>query len=118
MNTSAYGRCEKSHGLAMSSRVMAIEVERTGLRALALQSLAGRQRAHRARRAERHRHQETRRTSRTCFPGHQDEYFDLVDPETIRPIDVVEGPVRAALAVWIGKTRLIDNIPCEPGSAQ
>src|ERR1700730_12017887 len=104
MNTSAYGRCEKSNGFAMSSRVLAIEVERTGLRALSLQSLAGRQRANRARRAEGHRHQETRRTSPTCFPGHQDEYFDLVDPETIRPIDV-EGPVRAALAVWIGKAR-------------
>ena len=48
---------------------------------------------------------------------HQDEYFDLVDPETIRPIDVVEGPVRAALAVWIDETRLIDNVLCEPGSA-
>ena len=30
MNTSAYGRCEKSHSFAMSSRVLAIEVERTG----------------------------------------------------------------------------------------
>jgi pantoate--beta-alanine ligase len=42
------------------------------------------------------------------------EYFDLVDPETIRPVDVVERPVRAALAAWIGKTRLIDNVLCEP----
>ena len=49
---------------------------------------------------------------------HQDEYFDLVDPETIRPIDVVEGPVRAALAVWIGEIRLIDKVLCEPGYAQ
>jgi pantoate--beta-alanine ligase len=42
------------------------------------------------------------------------EYFDLVDPETIRPVDAVEGPVRVALAAWIGKTRLIDNVLCEP----
>jgi pantoate--beta-alanine ligase len=42
------------------------------------------------------------------------EYFDLVDPETIRPVEVVNAPIRAALAVWIGKTRLIDNVLCEP----
>jgi len=42
------------------------------------------------------------------FPAIKMKYFDLVDPETIRSIDVVEGPVAAALAVWIGKTRLIE----------
>lgn len=42
------------------------------------------------------------------------EYFDLVNPDTIRPVDVVEAPVRAALAAWIGNTRLIDNVLCEP----
>jgi pantoate--beta-alanine ligase len=42
------------------------------------------------------------------------EYLDLVDPVTIRPVDYVERPVRAALAAWIGKTRLIDNVLCEP----
>jgi hypothetical protein len=30
----------------------------------------------------------------------------MVDPETLRPVNAVEGPVRAALAVWIGKTDL------------
>jgi pantoate--beta-alanine ligase len=42
------------------------------------------------------------------------EYLELVDPDTIRPVDVVSAPVRAALAVWIGETRLIDNVLCEP----
>ena len=42
------------------------------------------------------------------------EYLDLVDPDTIRPVDYVDSPVRAALAAWIGKTRLIDNVLCEP----
>jgi len=44
------------------------------------------------------------------------EYFDLVDPDTIRPVDVIRAPVRAALAAWIGETRLIDNVLCEPPS--
>lgn len=47
-------------------------------------------------------------------PGIRLEYFDLVDPDSIRPVDVVDAPVRAAMAVWIGKTRLIDNVLCEP----
>jgi len=42
------------------------------------------------------------------------DYFELVDPDTIRPVDVVEAPVRAATAIWIGETRLIDNVYCEP----
>ena len=42
------------------------------------------------------------------------DYFELVDPSTIRPLDVVEAPVRAAGAMWIGDIRLIDNIYCEP----
>jgi hypothetical protein len=42
------------------------------------------------------------------------EHFELMDPDTIRPVDVVRAPVRAALAVWIAETRLIDNVLCEP----
>jgi pantoate--beta-alanine ligase len=42
------------------------------------------------------------------------EYFDLVDPDTIRSVYFVEAPVRAAMAAWIGKTRLIDNVLCKP----
>jgi pantoate--beta-alanine ligase len=42
------------------------------------------------------------------------EYFDLVDPDTIQPVNLVQAPVRVAIAAWIGKTRLIDNVLCEP----
>jgi pantoate--beta-alanine ligase len=48
------------------------------------------------------------------FPEINIEYFELVDPETIRPVEVVHAPVRAVIAVWIGRTRLIDNVLCEP----
>jgi pantoate--beta-alanine ligase len=37
------------------------------------------------------------------------EYAALVDPETLAPVDVVDGRAVLALAVWIGNTRLIDN---------
>jgi pantoate--beta-alanine ligase len=38
------------------------------------------------------------------------EYFEIVDPVTMQPVDRIDGPVRVAGAVWIGSTRLIDNI--------
>ena len=37
------------------------------------------------------------------------DYVVIADPETLEPLDAIEGPVLAALAVNIGGTRLIDN---------
>ena len=37
------------------------------------------------------------------------DYVELVDFDTISPIDTITGSVLAAVAVYIGKTRLIDN---------
>ena len=38
------------------------------------------------------------------------EYLEIVDPATMQPVDDVVGPVRVAGAMWVGKTRLIDNL--------
>ena len=38
------------------------------------------------------------------------DYLDLVHPETLEEVETVQGEARLALAVWVGKTRLIDNI--------
>jgi pantoate--beta-alanine ligase len=38
------------------------------------------------------------------------DYVVLCDPETLRPLDRIAGPVLAALAVRFGETRLIDNL--------
>jgi pantoate--beta-alanine ligase len=38
------------------------------------------------------------------------EYLDIVDPATLQPVQAVIGPVRIAAAMWIGTTRLIDNL--------
>jgi pantoate--beta-alanine ligase len=37
------------------------------------------------------------------------EYFVLVSPDTLVPVDRVEGDVLALVAAWVGTTRLIDN---------
>ncbi|PYS27635.1 MAG: hypothetical protein DMG11_15780 [Acidobacteria bacterium] len=41
------------------------------------------------------------------------EYLEIVDPEDMQPVATVTGPVRIAAAVWLGTTRLIDNILVE-----
>lgn len=41
------------------------------------------------------------------------DYVDVVDFETITPIDTMSGTVLVAIAVFIGKTRLIDNFIIE-----
>ena len=38
------------------------------------------------------------------------EYLEIVDPATMQPVDEVDRPVRVAGALWVGSTRLIDNI--------
>jgi len=38
------------------------------------------------------------------------EYFEIVDPVELQPVDTIKGPVRIAAAIWIGTTRLIDNV--------
>jgi pantoate--beta-alanine ligase len=44
------------------------------------------------------------------FPDARVEYFDIVDPVTLQPLESVAGPVLIAGAMWLGTTRLIDNI--------
>ena len=42
------------------------------------------------------------------------EYFEIVDSLEIQPVSEVSGEVRVAGAVWVGKTRLIDNVAAVP----
>ncbi len=43
------------------------------------------------------------------------EYLEIVDPDSMQPIEKITGPVRVAGALWVGRTRLIDNVLSEPG---
>jgi pantoate--beta-alanine ligase len=42
------------------------------------------------------------------------EYLEIVDPESMQPLQTISGPVLAAGALWVGSTRLIDNVLCHP----
>jgi len=38
------------------------------------------------------------------------DYVEVVDEETLRPVEKIERKVIVALAVFVGKARLIDNM--------
>ncbi|MBI4263216.1 MAG: pantoate--beta-alanine ligase [Acidobacteria bacterium] len=42
------------------------------------------------------------------------EYLEVVDPEDMQPVERIDGPVLVAGALWVGSTRLIDNLLCSP----
>ena len=43
------------------------------------------------------------------------DYVKMVDLETMQQVETIEGGILTAIAVYIGKTRLIDNFMFEPG---
>ncbi len=44
------------------------------------------------------------------YPEARLEYFEFADPDTLQLVDRVEGPALIAAAMWLGPTRLIDNM--------
>jgi len=104
----------ESDGLALSSRNRRLNLRERAFAPLLYKALLGAQRsiAHGERNVVAIKEHAQRLLQ--SAPDIKIDYFDLVDPETLRPVNAVEEPVRAALAVWIGKTRLIDNVLCEP----
>jgi pantoate--beta-alanine ligase len=42
------------------------------------------------------------------------EYVEVADPAAMTPVEQVSGPVRILAAIWIGDTRLIDNLKISP----
>lgn len=42
------------------------------------------------------------------------DYVAAVDPQTLKPVEVMAGPTVLAIAVRVGSTRLIDNVVVEP----
>ena len=46
------------------------------------------------------------------------EYLEIVDPDAMQPVECIASPVVVAGALWVGETRLIDNLRCEPPPQQ
>jgi pantoate--beta-alanine ligase len=55
----------------------------------------------------------TMRAELAAEPLARADYMEVVDAETLEPVERLEGTILVALAVWIGKARLIDNLMAE-----
>jgi pantoate--beta-alanine ligase len=52
-------------------------------------------------------------------PGIRLDYAEVVDPETLEPLEGVgDGPAQAVVAAYVGMTRLIDNCRLEPAEGR
>lgn len=108
----------EADGLAMSSRNTYLTPEERqaalvlsrSLR-MALERVQGGQRDMAALRAE-------MRAMIAAEPRAEIDYVEIVDQATLQPVDRLDAPALAALAVRFGKTRLIDNAILEPQPTQ
>jgi pantoate--beta-alanine ligase len=109
----------ESDGLAMSSRnVHLSKLERMVAPVLYSALLAARARIEQAR-APIQQNDESDpaavlREARTMIEvaGMRVEYLEVVDPEKLQPVERATGNELIAAAVWLGATRLIDNVRC------
>jgi pantoate--beta-alanine ligase len=46
-----------------------------------------------------------------AVPQFRLEYLEVVDSDSMTPVEEITGPVTIAVAAWLGSTRLIDNVP-------
>jgi pantoate--beta-alanine ligase len=96
-------------GLAMSSRNAYLSgAERPAARCLS-RALAAAAECHRGGGRDGHALVESARAVIAAEPLARIDYVELVDADTLQPIERVDGPAVLALAVVIGRTRLIDN---------
>lgn len=96
-------------GLAMSSRNTYLSPEQ---RRSALSLQRALTAARRFASARKHSREEILAVVRQVISQEPDtriDYLALVDPETLEEVETVQDAARLALAVWVGKTRLIDN---------
>jgi pantoate--beta-alanine ligase len=100
----------ESDGLALSSRNRLLGPDERALAPALYQALveARTQIVRGNRRAS-----DIRRAAAACIPPNpllRLEYLEIVDPATMQPVEEIARPVRVAAAMWVGPTRLIDNI--------
>jgi pantoate--beta-alanine ligase len=100
----------EADGLAMSSRNKYLSSEERKLAPVLYQSLLDAEKMCREGVLDPDKILEKMTTLLNKIPQSRIDYISLVDPETLAPVEKIQGKVLIALAVYLGSTRLIDNI--------
>jgi pantoate--beta-alanine ligase len=104
----------EADGLAMSSRNAYLNREERG-RALVLQrSLQRAQQEFQAGERIAARLISAAKEVLTREPQVRLDYFEIVDPDTLDPVERISGKTLVAIAAYVGSTRLIDNLVLQP----
>jgi pantoate ligase / CMP/dCMP kinase len=100
----------EASGLALSSRNQYLTVEQRSQAAILYRSLQAANQAVRQGTVLQSELINLVKTELEPFPDMKPEYIELVNPETLQPLEQVEESALLAIAAHIGKTRLIDNV--------
>jgi len=104
----------EADGLAMSSRNVYLNKEERG-RALVLHnSLERVEGEFRSGERDTTKLRTAGREVIAAEPSVRLDYFEIVDPDTLDPVETISRPTLVAVAAFVGSTRLIDNIVLTP----
>jgi pantoate--beta-alanine ligase len=104
----------EADGLAMSSRNVYLSVEERRRALVLRRALQSAESAFRAGESDAARLRENGRAVIAREQGVRLDYFEVVDPETLKPVDRIARPALVAVAAYVGSTRLIDNVVLTP----
>jgi len=100
-------------GLALSSRNRLLSAEERAIAPLLYRALRAAERRIAAGETGAEAVKRAAREVLAAEPRMRVEYLEIADDAEMQPVECVAGPVRVAAAVWVGGTRLIDNVRCD-----
>ncbi|MCW5981707.1 MAG: pantoate--beta-alanine ligase [Bryobacteraceae bacterium] len=103
----------EADGLAMSSRNARLSPEQRRSAAVLYRALEAARERLAAGGSTAEQAEDAARAALAGVPDVRVEYLEIVDAE-MQPVREIAGPVRIAIAAWIGDVRLIDNVLFEP----
>lgn len=101
----------EADGLALSSRNQYLDAEERRHATVLYQALDEVRQAYARGEKDAGRLAERVRTKVSATPGARLDYVAFVDRDSLLPMDTLDSPCLVALAVFMGSTRLIDNLP-------